>query len=184
MEDQEIIELYFRRSEDAIAETRSKYGAYCNTIVYGILHDSEDSEECLNDTYLRLWDTIPPEKPENLKAYIARLVRNSALNMYKKRNAARRGGDFVKVALDELRDCVPDSTSGITEKLELRDLAERFLRELTETERVIFLRRYWYMCPISEIAETCGIKEYKVASILKKTRKLLKRYLEKEGAGI
>lgn len=104
--------------------------------------------------------------------------------MYKKRNAARRGGDFVKVALDELRDCVPDSTSGITEKLELRDLAERFLRELTETERVIFLRRYWYMCPISEIAETCGIKEYKVASILKKTRKLLKRYLEKEGAGI
>lgn len=184
MEDTQIIELYFQRSEDAVSETKKKYGAYCNAIVCGILHNPEDSEECLNDAYLKLWNTIPPVKPRSLKAYVGRIVRNSALSAYERLHAVKRGSDTIKVALDELAECIPDSSSDMTEELELQECLEGFLRRLPKTDRIIFLRRYWYMSPIKEIAEDHGLKETKVVSVLRRTRNRLKRYLEREGMSL
>ena len=110
MQDSQIIELYFSRDEQAIIKTAEKYGGYCATIATNILHDSFDSEECVNDAYLAAWNSIPPARPEHLSSYLAKLTRNIALNRYKAKNAERRGGGEFAVSLDELGDCIADES--------------------------------------------------------------------------
>jgi len=182
MEDKEIIDLYFERSESAIAETDKKYGAYCNTIAYNILQNSEDTEECCNDTYLKLWNTIPPERPSYFKAFIGRITRNLAINMYDRNKAQKRGGGSVELCLDELEECIPDNSDPyVSEDSVIRDCLDSFLRKLPSEPRNIFIRRYWYMDSTSEIAKRFGVKETKVRVSLKRTRDRLKVFFEKEG---
>ena len=180
MEDKRIIELYFARNEQAIAETDRKYGSYCRAIAYRILEDRLDSEEVANDTYLRLWNTIPPKKPDPLKPYVGRISRNLALDVYDARHAQKRSG--VTLALEELSECLPscDGTE-IGESAALSDALSRFISSLPERERMIFVRRYFYLCPIAEIAKSLAIKESTTAMTLSRTREKLRRHLTKEG---
>ena len=183
MTDQEIISLFFSRSENAIAQTAKKYGKYCHTIAYHILKNHEDSEECVNDTYLKAWKTIPPQKPNYLSAYLGKITRNTALHRYAKQTAKKRGTGEFPLALDELSECIPSTEN--TEKTlleeELTRMLNTFLTELTTETRNIFLRRYWYFSSIQEIARDFGMKESNVRVILFRTREKLKIFLEKEG---
>ena len=180
MEDKKIIELYFARNESAIAETDRKYGAYCRAIAYRILEDHLDSEEVANDTYLRLWNSIPPQAPDPLKPYVGRISRNLALDVYDSRNARKRRG--VTLALEELSECLP-STDGreIGESAALSDSLSRFISSLPERERLIFVRRYFYLYTISEIAKSLSLKESTTAMALSRTREKLRRHLTEEG---
>lgn len=183
MEDERIIELYWARSEDAISETSNKYGSYCRQIAWNILYSSEDSEECVNDTYLRVWNTIPPHKPNKFSAFLGRITRNLALDRYKKLTADKRGNGQVTLALDELAECIPsaDNTESAADDIALTDVLNRFLASLPAEKRKIFMRRYWYLSRIKEIAADFGMSESKVKMILMRTRNELKEILEKEG---
>ena len=183
MEDKNIIELYFERSEAAIAETATKYGKLCHTIAYNILYNEEDTEECVNDTYLKAWEVIPPQIPEKLAAFLGKITRNLAISKYRHNSSKKRGGGQVALALEELAECVPDKNTteqAISDKLFLEQLNE-FLEELPVEKRKIFMQRYWYLRPISEIAEEFSMSESKVKMMLHRTRNLLKVVLEKEG---
>ncbi len=181
MEDRQIVELYWARSEVAIAETQRKYGRYCHYIAYGILTSDADAEEVVNDTYLKLWTTIPPKRPEPLKPYVGTVCRRLALNEYERRHAQKRGGQLPLV-LEELSECLSDGDrEDIGESVALTDAMNRFLRELPTKARNIFVRRYWYTATIEEIAADCGMKEGTVAMLLLRTRRKLKKHLEKEG---
>ncbi len=181
MEDRQIVELYWARSEVAIAETQRKYGRYCHYIAYGILTSDADAEEVVNDTYLKLWTTIPPKRPEPLKPYVGTVCRRLALNEYERRHAQKRGGQLPLV-LEELSECLSDGgREDIGESVALTDAMNRFLRELPTKARNIFVRRYWYTATIEEIAADCGMKEGTVAMLLLRTRRKLKKHLEKEG---
>lgn len=143
MEDNQIIQLYFDRSEDAISQTAVKYGKYCHTIAYNILHNFEDSEECVNETYWKAWGIIPPRRPKKLAAFLGKVTRNLSLDMYRRYNADKRGGGEMAVALDELGDCV-SSLSNMDEHAEkqvLADTLNRFLASLSAEHRKIFMRR-------------------------------------------
>lgn len=186
MEDVQIIDLYWNRIETAIAETYTKYGGYCNRIAYNILGNSEDSDECVNDTFLHTWDSIPPNRPNILSAYLGKITRNIALNQYKRANAAKRGGGTVPLLLQELEECIPNSCSveeeyeaGVTAKV-----INNYLRCIDTENRVVFVRRYWYADSISVISKRYHISESKVKSMLFRSRKKLKDYLEKEGIQI
>lgn len=180
MEDKSIIELYFARNEAAIAETDRKYGAYCRTIAYRILEDRLDSEEVANDTYLRLWNSIPPQSPDPLKPYVGRISRNLALDVYDARHAQKRRG--VTLALEELSECLPSEDGReIGESAALSDSLSRFISSLPERDKVIFVRRYFHLYPISEIARDLGLKESTTAMTLSRTRAKLRKFLEKEG---
>ncbi len=182
MEDLQIIELYFARCERAIAETDTKYGRFCRYIAYRILQNNEDAEEVTNDTYLKTWNTIPPNRPESLKGYVGMISNQIALDRYDSQNAAKRGGGEIPLVLDELSEAVPDSSGGdICESIALRDTLERFLWSLPKKTRNIFVRRYWYVSEISEIAHDCSLSEAAVSMLLHRARKKLKKYLEKEG---
>ncbi len=179
MEDKKIIELYFARNESAIAETDKKYGAYCRAIAYRILEDRLDSEEVANDTYLRLWNSIPPKKPDPLKPYVGRISRNLALDVYDAKHAEKRHG--VTLALEELAECLPSEDGReIGESAALSDLLSRFISSLPEREKVIFVRRYFHLYPIADIAGDLGLKESAVAMTLSRTRTKLRKILEKE----
>ncbi len=183
MKDEEIVELYFSRSENAISETALKYGNYCNYISQNILHSKEDAEECLNDAYLAAWSTIPPQKPQNLKTFLGKLTRNISIKKQEKNQAAKRGGGYVDIVLSELEECIA-SNSSIEDSIDYADLIEcinSFLSSLPSLNRVIFVRRYWYVSSISEIAEQYNISESKVKSVLFRLRKRLKKHLGKEG---
>lgn len=182
MEDAGIIELYFARNEDAIEQTDRKYGPYCNTIAYNILQDFGDCEECKNDTYLKVWNTIPPVRPLNFKAFIGRITRNLAIDIYDKRHAAKRGGGTVEVALDELSECISAPSDPYrAEDRVVKECLNNFLRTLPEEPRNIFIRRYWYMDPTADIASAMKITEGKVRVSLKRTRDKLRLFFEKEG---
>lgn len=183
MEDKQIVDLYWARSEDAIAETGKKYGRYCHYIAYRILNDNEDAAEIVNDTYLRTWNTVPPCRPDSLKAYVGRISSNLALDRYDEKNAQKRGGGELPSVLDELAECVPDRASGddIASDAALSDVLNRFLRSLPTRTRDMFVRRYWYVSPISEIARDYSMKESAVAMLMLRTRKKLKIFLSKEG---
>ena len=182
MEDEKIIELYFARSEAAITETSAKYGAFFRGISRNILRSEQDAEECVNDTYLRAWNSIPPKRPEKLPAYLGRIVRNLSLNRWNKLNAAKRGAGEVPLALEELEECIPaaDTIQRECDRAELSNALNRFLRGLTEEKRTVFLRRYWYLVPVKDIAEQLGMTESKVKSMLLRTRGQLRQFLEKE----
>ena len=187
MEDTDIIELYFRRSEAAIAETSAKYGRYIKKIAYNILLDNEDTEECANDTYMKTWNAIPPQRPSVFKAFLGKIARNTALNLYEKYRALKRSGDRTAEALDELSGCVPDTNSSISkisEDKEIKECLDRFLTELSADNRKMFVRRYWYMNSVKEIAMAFGCSESRVKMSLKRTRDKLKSYLESEGISI
>ena len=178
MEDRQIVELYWQRSEEALVRTAEKYGAYARAIACRILENREDGEECVNDAYVRLWNAIPPEKPESLMAYLGAAVRNLAMDRCRARRAEKRGGGRTEVVLEELRACEPER---LEDQLALTEVLNRFLAELPPLARKIFLRRYWYFDPVAEIAERYGLTEGKVKMQLFRTRRALKRYLEQEG---
>lgn len=158
MEDKRIIELFFERSEAAIAESEKKYGKYLRYIAFSVLGNESDCEEIENDTYLRAWNSIPPEKPCSLKGYLASICRNLACNRYNAKSAKKRGES--ELALDELGECLPDPTSpDLAERFALREAIEGFLRSLEKRDRIIFLQRYFYNCPIRDIAVRHGMKE-------------------------
>lgn len=186
MEDDKIIELYFARSGSAITETSAKYGAFFRRISRNILSSEQDAEECVNDTYLKAWNSIPPQKPEKLQAYLARIVRNLSLNRWKKLTADKRGGGEMSVALSELEECIPaaDTVQRECDRAELSAALNSFLRSLPEEKRSVFLRRYWYLVPVKEIAEQSGMTESKVKSMLLRTRNELRQFLEKEDIAI
>ena len=182
MNDDQILDLYWARSESAISETEKKYGRYCYSIAYQILSDEEDVKEVLNDTYLKVWNTIPPLRPSILKLYVGMISRQLALNLYEKHHTQKRGGQVLLV-LDELAECIPDRNSSmdISEKLALSDVLNRFLWALPQKTRNIFVRRYWYMSSIAEIAKDFSMKESNVTMHLLRTRKKLEKFLVKEG---
>ena len=180
MDDSVITELYWQRDERAINESRSKYGAYCSTIADNILHSAEDTEECVNETWLKAWNAIPPERPSRLSAFLGKITRNLAIDRYRRDRSGRCGGGQTALCLDELGECTGGETA-IEDRLALRELLNIFLRGLPEKNRDIFLLRYWYMMPVAEIAKRNALTEGAVKMILQRVRKKLKKYLEKEG---
>ena len=180
MEDSKIIDLYFERSESAIQETQSKYGRYCYYIAYHILYDDSDAEECVNDTYLNVWNAIPPQRPKDFRSFIGKITRNLALNRYNYNNAQKRASVF-DVALDELNNCVLGKDFSIEDEVILKEIINRFVGSLPKKNRIIFLQRYWYFCPIKDISANLGITENNVKVILHRVREQFKNYLKKQG---
>lgn len=183
MEDNEIIELYFNRSEDAISRTAGKYGSYCHTIAYNILQNTQDSEECVNDTWWKAWDAIPPCRPRHLAAFLGRITRNLSLDRYRQDTAQKRGGGELAIALEELGECIaaPGNLEHHGESMVITDALNCFLEALSPENRRIFLRRYWYLSSIRQIARDYDLTESKVKMSLFRSREQLKQILEKEG---
>ena len=182
MEDQKIIELYWAREEEAIRATSDKYGRLCRSIVGSILVSPEDGEECVNDTWLGLWNAIPPQRPNHFSAFIGKIVRNLALKRFDYLTAAKRSRETV-CSLEELGDCVSGKPS-VEDELEnqrVEEAIDRFLWTLGETKRTVFIRRYWYFDSISSICRRTGFSQSKVKSMLYHTRQKLRDYLESEG---
>lgn len=180
MEDRELIALYWNREERAIAETKSKYGAYCNTIAWNILHQRQDAEECENDTYLAAWNAIPPAKPTRLSAFLGRIARNIALDRYDYNTAKKRGE--IPLILSELSEI--SSSQSLEQQFEEKDTVvhiSAFLRTMNKTTRMVFLRRYWYADSIADIAKRFHMSESRVKSMLYRTRKKMRNYLEAGG---
>lgn len=181
MEDLDIIGLYWKRDERAVTETEQKYGAYCRSISYGILRNHQDAEECVNDTWVKAWSVIPPQRPFALGAFLGTIARNLSLNRYRMAQAQRRGGGTVPLILEELRDCTADGPEQLLEAAELGRLLDRFLRQLSQKDCCVFMRRYWYMDSLEDIARRYHLPLGSVKSILHRSRKKLKQYLEQEG---
>ena len=186
MDDKQIIALYWQRSENAISETAQKYGRYCQTVAGNILQNQEDAQECVNDAYLKAWNAIPPARPDNLRTFLGKIVRNLALNRWEAETAEKRGGGAVPQVLEELHSCLPasDPTERILDGLLLKDVLDRFLASLKPDARKIFVRRYWYLSSVKEIAAEFGMTESKVTVTLCRTRQRLAKMLEKEGIGL
>jgi len=183
MNDNEILNLYRARSESAIAETRAKYGAYCLTIARNILGDAQDAEESVSDTWMAAWSTIPPKRPAMLRTYLGKLARNISLKKWREKHALKRGGGETALALDELAQCIPDGSDPGRE-VESRLLTEsvnRFLEGLKDSERGVFVCRYWYMDSVEDIARRFGFSQSKVKSMLMRLRGRLRTHLEREG---
>lgn len=181
MDDNLIVELYWDRDERAIAETAAKYGKYCHMIAYNVLFDDLDAEECVSDTYLGAWNSMPPKKPSVLKAFLGKITRNLSLNRLEQNRARKRGGGIADAALDELAECVPAGEGDPTDAIVLRDVLNGFLRALPEETMIVFLQRYWYFMPIREIARARKMGESRVKVLLHRARLRLKQILEREG---
>ena len=180
MDDRQIIALFYERSEHAITELSKKYGDLCFKIAINILNDAQDAEECVNDAYLGAWNSIPPQNPDPLRAYLCRIVRNLALKKLRTNTALKRGGQ-LEVSLSELENCIPDNS--FDEHLSAKELTAQlnaFLSTLHRDDRVMFLKRYWFAEPLSEIAKTFGITEHNASVRLSRIRKKLHQYLNKE----
>lgn len=186
MDDERILDLYWARSKSAIYETANKYGRYCFAIANNILQNREDAEECVNDTFLKAWEAIPPQRPSVLRVFLGKITRNLSLNAYNKQRAEKRGGDEIALLYSELEDCIPSS----------RDVEKEFessliigtinscLLSLDSESRMVFVRRYWYADSIKAIAAHFQMSESKVKSMLFRTRKTLRLYLEHEGVNL
>ncbi len=182
MEDGRIIELFFSRSEQAVVELSYKYGELCRRIAYNILNNLEDAEECVNDTYLGTWNSIPPQKPNPLSTYVCKITRNIALKRHRY-NTAKKRNSFYDISLSELEECIPDAAQNAvacTEE-ELTEIMEYFLDSLDKKSRVLFVKRYWYAESIKAIAEEFDMTENYVAVKLLRIRNKLKTYLKKKG---
>ena len=183
MDDAMIVELYWQRQERAIAETKTKYGAYCQTIAQRILNDRLDAEECVNDTYLGAWNAMPPHRPASLRTFLGKIARNLSLKRWRARSAAKRGSGEVALSLDELEECVAGAGS-VEEHVEAEELArviDAFLGGLSADDRRMFVCRYWYFDSVGDIAQRFGFSQSKVKMSLKRTRDKLATYLEQEG---
>ncbi len=181
MEDKQIVDLFWARSESAIQETEKKYGRYCQYIAYQILNRDSDAEEVVNDTWLKTWNTIPDNCPTGLKGYVGMICRQLAFNTYKRNQ--RQPGTQLMLALDELGECISygDEIATMTENADLVDALNQFLWSQPQKTRNIFVRRYWYTSSIAEIASDFSMKESAVTMLLHRTRNKLKEYLESEG---
>lgn len=183
MHDQEIVELCWSRSEHALSEMAEKYGSYCYSIAYNILASREDAEESVNDAYLAAWSTIPPKRPVILSTFLGKLTRRISIDCLRKRTADKRGGGEIDLVLEELEYCITGNQnieSAYIQK-ELSAAVNRFLDALPQTERNVFLCRYWYLDSISDIAVYFGFSQSKVASMLHRMRRKLRVQLEREG---
>lgn len=183
MEDSQIIELFWRKNPEAISEAASKYGAYCSAIARNILHNTEDSEECVNDTWLHAWNAMPPQRPRVLRMFLAKITRNLSFDRFRARNAEKRGGGETALVLDELAECLAGETD-VEAEYEGRELGRcirRFVRVLPERDGNVFVRRYFFAEPVADIAKRYGLTENHVMVILSRTRRKLKNQLLKEG---
>jgi len=183
MRDEQIVELYWQRDETAIPVTQAKYEPYLMKIAANILANREDSEESVNDTYLAAWNSMPPQKPSVLSAYLGKLTRRISISLWRKRNRQKRQGSEYALSLAELEDVMShdDTPEQELEAKLLGDLLNRFLRSLTPEERHTFIGRYYYMDPLKEVAAYCGMREAKAKTMLYRTRQKLREMLAKEG---
>ncbi len=186
MDDKQIVDLYWERSETAISETSKKYGKYCRYIAFNILRNDENSEECVNDTYLRAWNSIPPNRPSALKTFLGKITRNLSLDRYEMLKADKRNNGQIPLVFEELQECLSasDNTENIIEEIAITDILNRFLASLSLEQRKVFMRRYWYLSPIKDIAAEYGMSESKVKMSLFRSRNELKSMLETEGVFI
>ena len=183
MNDSGIVDLYLARDEQAIAETRRRYGLYLRTISMNIVQDRRDAEECESSAYLEAWNSIPPQEPRNcLRAYLARIIRNISLNVCQARLADKRNAVVVELS-QELEDCIPlgRRTESVVDDIIIRQAINRFLEKLSEQQRMVFMRRYFYADPISVIAKNMGLTESNVKTTLHRCRAKLREILEQEG---
>ena len=181
MDDHQIIELFFKRAEEAIGAVTDKYGRLIRSVAYNILRDENDSEECVNDTYMALWDSIPPQRPDSLISYACKIARNVSIKRLRYRTAEKRNS-FYDVALDELEDCFK-GTQDIQSEAEEKDLTaavNRFLTQAKETDRILFMKRYWFCMEVDEISKETGLSKNHINVRLHRTREKLKTYLMKE----
>lgn len=182
LEDNQIIELFMARAEQAIVEISVKYGTVCNRIARNILKNASDAEECVNDTYLAVWNTVPPQKPNPLRTYVFRIVRNIAIAKYHA-NTSEKRNSYYDVALEELENCFPTSST-IEREISSKELSrqiDRFLATLDEESQIMFVRRYWYSDSISDISERFETSNNNVSVRLSRIRDKLKKHLKKEG---
>ena len=182
MDDQKIINLFYERSEQAIKELSKKYGGLCHTIAKNILNNEADAEECVNDAYLGAWNTIPPQSPSPLLSYIIKIVRNLAIKKYHSNCALKRNSHY-DIALSELEECIPSSYS-VEDEIDAKILTQHlneFLGSLDKTNRIIFVRRYWYADSISKIANAFQMSDHTITMRLSRTREKLRNFLLKEG---
>ncbi len=183
MKDEEIIELYWNRNEQAISATAAKYESYCRSISYRILQNSQDAQECVNDTWLKAWKSIPPHRPNRLSTYLGKIVRNLSLNRARHNSAEKRCAGQTELVLSELEDCIPapNSVEQLIDAMVLTKSINQFLRAQPRQKRNIFILRYWYLYSIGNIATAYSMSESKIASLLFRMRNDLKSHLEKEG---
>ena len=182
MIDRDIVNLFWQRSSIALEETEAKYGGYCYAIAYRIVQNSEDAEECVNDTWLSAWNAMPDKRPDRLAPFLGRIARNFALRRLVRQGAQKRGGGEALLAFDELDECI-SSGYALEEELEAKELGlaiRRFVAELPEKERFAFISRYWYMAGEKEIAGAVGLSRSGVNAMLRRTREKLKQFLEGE----
>ena len=185
MQDYQIIELYYARDEQAIVQTHAKYGTYCTSIAQNILHNEQDSEECVNDTWLCAWNSMPPANPPVLRTYLGRITRNFAINRYKAKHRQKRGGYIASVICELEEIASPENdVQAQMDKEEFARVFNAFLRSLPERDCNVFLRRYFFAESAQEIAQRYGLKQDHVLKILSRTRFKLKDYLQKEGISI
>ncbi|MBR2445809.1 MAG: RNA polymerase sigma factor [Clostridia bacterium] len=186
MQDQDIIRLYNARNEQAITESSNKYGYYCTSIALNILQNMQDAEECVNDTWLRAWNSIPPAKPDHLQLYLGGITRHISLDRFRRQRAQKRGGGEIVLALDEISDVIASGTDVPTEvaEQEFSESFNRFLWSLPERDCNVFLRRYYYLDPISLIAKRYGLSVANVQKVLSRTRAKLREHLAKEGYAV
>ena len=184
MEDNKIIELFWNRDETAIEQTATVYGRYCRRIARNILGIEEDVEECLNDTWLGAWNSIPPARPDCLSAYLGRITRNLAISRYRAGHALKRTGDRLSESLDELGDFASPSVDNVEEAVDRKALEaaiNKYLDTVTQKQRRLFVRRYFYMDSVSDIAKMYGLGQSDVKVTLLRMRRSLKKVLEEEG---
>ena len=182
MEDEKIINLLWQRSERAIEGIDQKYGRYCFSLSHRILNNLQDAEECVSDTYLATWNQIPPKRPGSLPAFLARITRNLSISRWRSLSAQMRGGGEIQIALDELEECIAGPLD-LDQELERRELESRiqiFCKELPRQDRIVFLKRYYFLSTVPEISEETGFSQSKVKSILYRSREKLRKQLEKE----
>lgn len=183
MNDEQILDLYFARDEQAVAETDRKYGGYCFTLANSILHSDQDAEETVSDTYLKTWNAIPPKRPAIFKMFLAKITRNLAFSRWRSQSAEKRGGGEMALVLEELSECIA-APGGVEDGVDGKELARAiraFLSTLPEREQDIFLRRYFFVEESTVIAQKYGMKPATVLRTLSRTREKLKKYLILEG---
>jgi RNA polymerase sigma-70 factor (ECF subfamily) len=183
VEDAKIVEMFFSRDEQAINETEKKYGKYLSCISFNVLRSRLSAEECVNETYLKAWDNIPPHNPERLSTFLGKIVRNLSISRLSYEKAKKRNGNG-DVLLSELEDCIPSCDGDVVDSLVLKNTLNEFLKSLYKSDRIIFVRRYWYASSIKEIAVDYQLSQSKVKVSLFRSRKKLKEYLEKEGIAL
>lgn len=183
MKDTSIVALYWRRDEQAIAESAAKYGAYCHSIANNILRSRRDAEECVNDTWLHAWNAMPPHRPSVLRTFLGKITRHLSFDLYKRQRRQKRGGGEFELVLDELAEIVSGQEDPENEilKRELADEIDRYLNTLPEEKRNLFILRYWYADSIPDIAGRCGMSENHVSVTLSRIRRRLREHLEERG---